>query len=337
MRTVAYLLIICCLIACDTNRSYQIEKVAESDFLWTGIAVSNSGRIFVNFPTWGFEKPFHVAELIDGELHAYPNEETNLQFKCVQSVVMDNKQRLWILDPANPYFQGVVPDGAKLFQVNIKNNAIERTFTFDSIVAPKKSYLNDIRVDTENEIAYITDSGLGGIVMLDLKSGKSYRRLNQNCDKVLANLSSIEFSSTGEWKGIVHSDGIEISADFGTLYFTALTGDILYQIKTSFLLDLSIEPDKLCEYIEVLNPDNVPTDGLWYKDNKLFMANLPDENVRCYYLNSGLSEDLFENGSIRWADSFAEDGEGNIYFTTSQLNYPMEQKEKYEIYKLILK
>jgi hypothetical protein len=63
----------------------------------TGVTVSQKGRIFVNFPKWGDEVSFTVAEIRNGETAAYPNEainETNLQdpvaaLMSVQSVIVD--------------------------------------------------------------------------------------------------------------------------------------------------------------------------------------------------------------------------------------------------------
>ena len=43
----------------------------------TGVTVSQQGRIFVNFPKWGDDVQFTVAELCKGEAVAYPDAEIN--------------------------------------------------------------------------------------------------------------------------------------------------------------------------------------------------------------------------------------------------------------------
>ena len=43
----------------------------------TGVTVSQQGRIFVNFPKWGDDVAFTVAEIQDGESIAYPDEAMN--------------------------------------------------------------------------------------------------------------------------------------------------------------------------------------------------------------------------------------------------------------------
>ncbi len=47
----------------------------------TGMTVSHEGRIFVNFPKWGDNMTFTVAEILAGQgniIVAYPDETINL-------------------------------------------------------------------------------------------------------------------------------------------------------------------------------------------------------------------------------------------------------------------
>jgi hypothetical protein len=56
----------------------QLERVATFDGpMPTGVTVSRSGRIFVNFPRWGDQVDFTVAELKDGKPVAYPDPDIN--------------------------------------------------------------------------------------------------------------------------------------------------------------------------------------------------------------------------------------------------------------------
>src|ERR671921_1343287 len=43
----------------------------------TGVTVSHKGRIFVNFPKWGDDVKFTVAEIQNGQPIAYPDESIN--------------------------------------------------------------------------------------------------------------------------------------------------------------------------------------------------------------------------------------------------------------------
>ena len=121
----------------------------------TGVAVSRSGRIFVNFPDWSDQHTISVAEIVNGKVIPFPNEEWNLpgppndHFVCVQSVYIDESDSLWILDPAAPMMKEIVKRGPKLVKVDLVKNQAVQTIPFGEEIAPKKSYLNDVRVDTK--------------------------------------------------------------------------------------------------------------------------------------------------------------------------------------------
>src|SRR3712207_1090381 len=56
----------------------QIEPVAVfTGPMPTGVTVSREGRIFVNFPKWGDDVDFTVAEIRNGRAVPYPNAEIN--------------------------------------------------------------------------------------------------------------------------------------------------------------------------------------------------------------------------------------------------------------------
>src|SRR5438046_810763 len=120
----------------------------------TGVAVSRSGRIFVNFPRWGDPVKYTVAEVKNGQAVPYPNLEINKiddanPDKClvsVQSVVVDEKDRLWILDTGSINFQPHKPGGPKLICVDLKQDKIVKTIDFrkgDAVL--QSTYLSDIR------------------------------------------------------------------------------------------------------------------------------------------------------------------------------------------------
>ncbi len=85
--------------------THGLQQVAAFDHQATGVAVSETGRIFVNFPRWTEDAPLSVAEVNkDGNLTPYPNTEWNSwrnaegkkkhpanHWVCVQSVVTDGK------------------------------------------------------------------------------------------------------------------------------------------------------------------------------------------------------------------------------------------------------
>ena len=315
----------------------QLEEIATSSKQWTGVAVSKEGRIFVNYPTWNdYPNDYRVAELVNGQPVPYPSPEIQKDFVCVQSVVVDDANHLWILDPAKLKDVNVAKSGARLYEVDLATNRVLRVFVIPEKAALPQSYLNDVRIDRQVGRAYMTDSGVGGIVVLDLTTGDAWRALT-DIPEVKANLKEIDFKSTGPNTHLSQSDGIELSADKSQLYFTALGGDILYAVPTDVLNNRALSTAERQKAIQVVNAHNVPADGMILQDGKLYMADLPEEKVWQYDLQSGKGKDLELGKVIRWADSFAKGPDGSLYFTTSEINYPKEQREPYGLYRLTVK
>src|SRR2546430_6392362 len=164
----------------------ELKEVASfPDQQVTGVGVSTkSGRVFVNFPFWSDAHSISVAEIVNGQPKPFPNEEWNRpgpagsHFICVQSVVVDDEDNLWVLDPASPKMQGIVKGGPKLVKIDLRTDRLVQTIPFGEDIAPAKSYLNDVRIDTRSGMALITDSGKGAIIVINLKNGNARRLLD---------------------------------------------------------------------------------------------------------------------------------------------------------------
>lgn len=164
-----------------------------------GVVVSKQGRIFISYPRLVDEIEFTVAELKqpnqrNGHPVPYPNAEIHQQDSAppserllsVQGMTLDARDRLWLLDHAKIKQNPVPPSGPKLVGVDLQSNRIFQKILFPESVASAKSTLNDVRVDLrwgEEGMAFITDSseeGPNGIVVVDLASGRSWRKLNDH-------------------------------------------------------------------------------------------------------------------------------------------------------------
>ena len=316
-----------------------LELVAQSSYQWTGVAVSPSGRIFVCFPTWGNHPDYHVGEILSGEVYPYRDLENQASFICVQSVVADETNTLWVLDNGKREGAPVDPSGAKLLMVNLTTNEIVRTYTFPADVVLPDSAMNDVRVDNKRGVAYLTDSGHGGIVVLNLASGASWRALT-DIPEVRANLTAIYFP-TGLFTKLANTDGLELSEDRKELYFSSLGSDILYSVPTAALLDETLSVAQRQKQIKAINVQNVPTDGMVRRRDALYMGALSNEGIWEFFPDE---PNVMEAGAIlnlgkdiRWADSFALASDDSIYFTTSAVNYPVEQQPPYELYRMVWK
>jgi sugar lactone lactonase YvrE len=324
-----------------------LYQVASSDRQWTGVAVSREGRVFVCYPRWGDEVPFAVGEVHDkGKVSRYLGKDWNTwdlsmspedHFVCVQSVYADWHDFLWILDPASPSFEGVVPGGAKLVKVDLRRDEVVDVMHFGEDVAPEKSYLNDIRVDVNRRFGYITDSGLGAIIVVDFARGTARRVLDghpsTSSEGITLTIDGEKWLRPDGGEPEIHSDGIALDWDGGYLYYQALTGKTLYRIQTQYLRDPNISPEDLGEKVEVL-AETGPADGILAgTDGWIYLSALEDNAVKRYNLKSGEVETVVESSLLAWPDTFSRAPENWIYVTTSQIHRMPDPADPYRLFK----
>ena len=318
-----------------TPRVIEPRLLAESDRQWTGVAATPDGRVFVSYPRWGGPYRYAVEEILaSGERRAYPSAVMNTwapglppdqRFVCVQSVTVDHRGDLWVLDPANPRFEGVVPGGPKLVRIDPRTDSVAEVILLDERLAPPDSYLNDVRVDRRAGFAYITDSGNGALVVLNLRTGVGRRVLDDHPSTradpdVVPVIGGREwrFADTGEVPPI-HADGIALSRDRTQLYWQALTGRRLSRIDTASLRDFSLSDFELASRIEDLG-HTVVTDGMEIDTRGRVFFSALERNAVMMRDEHGELLVLAQDPELDWPDSFAWASDRELLVTTAQIH-----------------
>ncbi|GAB3812196.1 L-dopachrome tautomerase-related protein [Pontibacter rugosus] len=322
-----------------------LTQVAQTNLQWTGVAVSEQSRIFANFPRLSGDVPYSVVEVKENnELVPFPNQEWNQwnpalspadHFVSVQAVYVDDENYLWIVDPASPMMQGVVDGGAKLVKVDLATNEIVQKIIFSEPVIYPKSYLNDVRIDTQRDVAYLTDSGMGAIVVVDLKTGESRRLLGNHystkSENIIIKPEGIVYRNPDGSLPSVHSDGIALTPQRDYIYYQALTGTTLYRIGTQWLLDESLTEAQREAKVEKVGKVG-PHDGIIFgPDGRLYLTGVANNSVE--RLNGNRVEHVVSSEHLKWPDTFSVGPDGYIYVTTSQLHYQGNPPEPYKIFK----
>lgn len=322
----------------DSNeQGVRLRVVAEFPHQVTGVAVSKNGRIFVNFPRWTEDIEVSVAEVLpDGRLLPYPDEEWNAwrnsrkdelapahHFVCVQSVVVDYQDYLWVLDPAAPAQSHVVRGGPKLVEIELASNRVTRTILFDESVAPLGSYLNDVRFSPDGNFAYITDSGArGALVVVALADGRARRVLDGHAStqpekNVQVKVDGQVLRRT-DGRGVEFAaDGIALSHDGQWLYWQAIKGRTLYRIPTAVLQEMQAEAETLERAVEIVG-ENGPADGLLISSaGRMYISAIEEHAVKVREGDEVYT--LLQDKRLRWPDSFAEGPDGTVYVTDSRI------------------
>ena len=325
-----------------------LEPVAYfNEAMPTGVTVSHEGRIFVNFPKWGDNVLYTVAELKNGKTVAYPDETFNQTdpddhakaLVSVQSVVVDPVDRLWILDTGSPLFKPTKYGGPKIICIDLTNDKIIKKILFPQDVALPNTYLNDIRFDLrrgKEGMAFITDSsqkGPNGIIVVDLASGESWRRLHDHQSTKAENIKNflpvvegrpfLEHQPDGIVKQAagMGSDGIAISANGSRLYYCPLGSRKLYSVSIDALTDRSLEDQKVIDTIIYEGDRGGASDGL-ESDNAgyIYSTNYEHNAILRRQFNGIEWETLVHDPRLLWPDTLSVAMDGYLYVTANQLH-----------------
>jgi sugar lactone lactonase YvrE len=230
---------------------------------------------------------------------------------------------------------GVIAKGAKLVKFDLKTKKPLKTYLFDSKIAPKESYLNDVRIDTKLGFAYITDSGLGAIVVVNLKTGKSWRALTNDPSTHSENLTLIIEGK--EWRmpdgsvKQVQADGIALDPENDVVYYQAMSASTMYRIKGEFLRDEKLSDEERATHIEVFAHAG-PADGLIRFGTSIYVTSLQQNAIKRVDAE-GKDSVLIQDPRLIWPDSFARGPEHAIYVTTSQINRGANPDQPYRLFK----
>ena len=328
------------------KRSEQLQTIAvfPGKAMPTGVTVAEGGRIFLSFPRWGDPVEYTAVELRDGKLVPFPDAKTNAFYPddvgranpaehlvSVQSVVADGRGRVWLLDPGSVNLGPNIPGAAKLWGYDLSSGKRVKAITFPTDVALKKTYLNDVRFDLnrgDEGTAYITDSGAGGIIVVDLASGAPWRHLDNHPS--VKSAIGVQFTSEGrpflmrkpngeEMVPDIRSDGIALSPDGKTLYYNPLMSRDVYSVPTDMLADKNADPQKVAAAVKKVATKPSANDGLLCDaQGRIYATDWEDNAIRRIDPQSGNVEVVVQDERLLWPDTLAMLG-NDLYVVSNQL------------------
>ncbi len=237
---------------------------------------------------------------------------------------------LWVLDTGYE-LRTDATKAAHLYAFDLTDNSLKSEFIFPEEIITNKSYLNDFQIDNKNQTAYLTDSQVGGIVILDLHTNKIRRVLSKH-PSTLTEVSKIVIEGF-ERTHPVHSDGIALDYKRKYLYYCSLMGKNIYKIPTSALLDKNKNDLALGKEVEKFAETGANDGIIFDKKGTLYLSSL--EKNAIYKLDKkGKLKEVIKDPQIKWPDSFAFDSFGNLFFTISKIHIPKSNRGLYRIFKL---
>jgi sugar lactone lactonase YvrE len=315
----------------------ETVKAFGDDFRLVGIGVSAKGRVFATAPSSDVRSHFSMVELDPktGAVTPYPNDAWNnfseqgdgkSEWVSVQALWVDQRDHLWALDSSLPKVdQERLPP--KLVEFDLSNNRVIRQYDFEGVVSAKDS-LNDVRVDTAHDYAYLTNAGnKGSLVVLDLKTGKARQVLAgdrstfADPSQHLMIGSEVALRPNGSAVA-VQADGIALSPDAQWLYYRPLTDHNYWRVPTAALRDPKLSDSELAKKVEYLGNSVLSGGLIMDRSGTLYAGDLEHRTVVALTLTAHkkLRSRVFvrDPSKLSWADGFAISG-GFLYIADSHL------------------
>jgi sugar lactone lactonase YvrE len=315
----------------------ETVKTFGDDFRLVGIGVSREGRVFATAPASQARSHFSMIEVDPktGAVTPYPNAAWNnfneqvdgkSQWISVQALWVDKSDHLWALDSSLPKLdQDRLPP--KLVEFDLVTNKVIRQFDFNGVVTAKDA-LNDLRIDTVHDYAYLTNAGnKGSLVVVDLKSGKARQVLvgdrstfaDPNQHLMIGKEAALRPDGS---EVAIHADGIALSPDAQWLYYRPLTDHNYWRVPTSALRDAKLSDAELAKKVEFLGTSVLSGGLIMDSQDTLYGGDLEHRTVVAMTLtpDKKLNTKVFVSDptKLSWADGFAISG-GYLYISDSHL------------------
>jgi sugar lactone lactonase YvrE len=311
-----------------------LETMALSkDTIWNGITITPDGRRFVALPSW--LGPSAGAGEIgrDGVLRPWPGNGWNA-WKAggdgAKALVNVNAVRLnprgdelWVVDAGAALGGARLPGGSKLVVFDVATGRVKKIHFLESLFAEPNAAPNDVRFYGHH--AFISESGVGSIVLLDLRTDRLRRVLVRNPllvadpvhrpvlieGKVMRTANGAPFLS--------NANQLEVSPDGRWFYIQPLNGG-MSRIEVALLTDPGASEEQLTAGLKFW-VDTPPLSGtaIDAKGN-LYLNSINDRSIK-RVTPQGRMTTILTDPRIRWADAPWLTPDGYLWLPIAQLGW----------------
>ena len=170
----------------------ELEAIHDSQRPSTGLAVDNEHKLYLTYPRNASPTPNNVVICTSfNDEQPWPNvaiqnctanQDPSTCFINVQNIVLDDLNRLWVVDSGIPYGtpsgSNATYGGAKIMSFNATNGELIRTYVIPQDLLAHGMNMNDLRLNTTLGYAFMTDASRNSsLVAINLDDGGGVRRL----------------------------------------------------------------------------------------------------------------------------------------------------------------
>lgn len=331
-----------------------------------GIHFDAKGRAYVSTPRLVSKSaPATLSRLDIGaqtgpaRLTAFPSTQGNAvtgapeqSLRNVLGFHVDRKNGwLWALDMGFVAGEAEAPVGAqKVLVIDLQSGRTVKRIALDGVADRKGSFLNDIAVDERRRVAYISDSGMRsapnnmvGVIVVDFAAGQARRVLDKHPSLQIEPGVKVVSHGAEVWAGnplLIGINGIALSPDGGTLYWTVTTGTHAYAAATAVLRQKDATDVQMAASVRDLGVVGGNTDGI-VTDAKggLYITDVTHNGIVKYDPRTKTMALIASDDGVQWPDTPAMLPNGDLVFTSSALNQHFagavkSGAERYELWRM---
>lgn len=326
----------------------QSERFIPENNLLAGINVDRNGDIYLTVPRWrnGVPATLNKLDPISKTLTPYPSwnlqVEGNMDYpnslqNCQSMTIQSKTHQMWVIEVGRRNFfmndaslETSTPPG--IWIVDLNTNAVVDQYFFPSnIIDAKNSFLNDIALDEERNIAYFSDAwGDGAIIVYHHADRSMYRYSGISTHRDPYYAMVINGVNYGRFIFTTPIDGIALSEDKQAIFYAQVQGTKLHRLPVAVLNNFTLTNSEMDSAVEFIGTKE-PSDGIKHINGKLYWGALTTSNYHYITIDSKSTSDMMnetvkspeEPETMEWIDTFAVDlsTEGKyLYFVSNRLD-----------------
>lgn len=290
------------------------------------ITLTPDNRIFFSLHQF-YNPDIPVAELVNGLIQplTITPDSSEISFASVLGIQADANGLLWILDNGNQ--SELTP---KLVAWDTNSNQIARVIQLPLPITLSNSFVNDLAIDLERKVIYISDPIAGvesALIRVDLKTGLATRLLQGHVSVIPEDLDliidgtpvQIRQADGSMFRPHLGVNGLVLDPQNEWLYYCPMHGTSMYRAQSADLSNPDLSADELASRVERYS-DKPICDGISIdSDHNLYLGDLATNKLGI--IKSDRSYQTLETDQkLSWIDSFSFGADGYLYFNCDQLH-----------------
>ncbi|MFT9014920.1 MAG: L-dopachrome tautomerase-related protein [Acetobacter sp.] len=296
--------------------------------IWTTVLPLPDGRMLLEAPAWvGNTGPQLYARAPDGTLAPWPDTAWNAtdgdpatRIVSASGLIRAASGSVWVLDSGVPDHTKPPVAAPKLLEIDPARNTVLRSIPIEAAALRPGSILSGVAV--HDTTAYVADSGVGAVLVVDLTARMSRRFLDHHpalvATRPIVTPSGELHDATGRLAAL-DASMIAVSPDGSWIVVQPPSG-YLSRIATSLFFDPDVTPAAFEE--GVTQWFKTPTLGGMTIDSNgtLYWSDVTTGSILSY-TTGRIPRRLITDPRLTWPTTPGLDGHGHLFVSASQIDH----------------